>query len=77
VANLVNSAYAFERDIAISRMFDNISTAATNKLSITIFSRIDNHVTNATREGNIDFIGIGAYNKVERLGGYKGKSMSP
>ncbi len=57
MANLVNSAYAFERDIAISRMFDNISTAATNKLSITIFSRIDNMITYAsTFEKDVAFV---------------------
>jgi hypothetical protein len=39
------------------RMFDNISTAAANKLSITIFSRIDNMITYAsTFEKDVAFV---------------------
>ncbi len=38
-------------------MFDNISTAAANKLSITIFSRIDNMITYAsTFEKDVAFV---------------------
>jgi hypothetical protein len=31
-----------------------------------------NRVINVTHKGNIDFVGIGGYNLVERRGGYRG-----
>jgi hypothetical protein len=62
-------------------MINNITTATTSKISITILSCINNmisctstinRVISKVRYGNISFTGAGASNVVERIGGDQG-----
>jgi hypothetical protein len=54
VCNLINETYPCKRDIAIGRMINNITTATTSKISITILSCINNMIScTSTIEDNI------------------------
>jgi hypothetical protein len=45
VCNLINETYPCKRNIAIGRMINNITTATTSKISITILSCINNMIS--------------------------------
>jgi hypothetical protein len=58
-------------------MINNITTATTSKISITILSCNNNMISctstiSEVKDGNISFTGIGALNIVKRIGGNQG-----